>query len=55
MAEHCERCKTSRPECQCLMCAKDGGGCCIHHWRMECIWDNCPDYEPEETEGEDDN
>ncbi|MEA4823097.1 MAG: hypothetical protein VB111_03165 [Clostridiaceae bacterium] len=33
--------------CQCLKCAKDGGGCCLRHWGMECIWDDCPDYEPE--------
>lgn len=52
MARHSEYCK----ECQCYTCKHDNMHCCSYvHPDKWCNENDCPDYEPEETEGEDDD
>lgn len=50
MAEHTPLCKG----CLCNTCTHDSGYCCDYLHNRLCYEDiGCPDYEPEETEGED--
>lgn len=60
MAEHINSCKAWRPECQCFTCKNDKRYCCLLSHGQPCGDTNgkpcngdCPDYEPEETEGGD--
>lgn len=51
MARHSEYCK----ECQCYTCKHGIDGRCCDGPDKWCNHNDCPDYEPEETEGEDDD
>lgn len=51
MAIHDQSCK----DCLCYTCKRDTVYCCWEHDRdiRCCMIYDCPDYEPEEAEGED--
>ena len=57
MAEHEKDCMDNCPDCPCNTCRKDNYGCCLcgmhYNLKLGCNGDegDCPDYEPEETEG----